>query len=232
MRHLILGNGPAGSSPPRRCASTRPAIRDFAGRRARPAYSRMAIPTSHGRHRGAGNVAAQGAGHFERLGIELKTGRAAAVDTGKRVVRLESGESLPWDRLLVATGSTPTAADPGIDLPGVHPAGPWPTRARSPRARRKAAACCRWARASSAASSWRRWPPAVRPRGRGDGRPDGAAHDAAQGERAHPRLVRARGIRVVTGARVAEIRQAGKALSVVLTDGQSFTADLVVSARA
>jgi NAD(P)H-nitrite reductase large subunit len=39
-----------------------------------------------------------------------------------------------------------------------------------------------------------------------------------------------RGVRVVTGARVAEIKAAGQSLAVSLTDGQVLAADLVISA--
>lgn len=53
--------------------------------------------------------------------IELLAGRrATAVDAGKRTVALDSGETLSWDRLLLATGGRPRSLRiPGKDLPGV-----------------------------------------------------------------------------------------------------------------
>jgi NAD(P)H-dependent nitrite reductase small subunit len=45
---------------------------------------------------------------------------AVAIDRRRRVVRSEAGRELPYDRLVIATGSTPIALSiPGADLPGV-----------------------------------------------------------------------------------------------------------------
>ncbi len=54
--------------------------------------------------------------------IELRTAtRATAVEPHDSVVVLENGERLPYDRLLLATGSEPRALDvPGATLSGVH----------------------------------------------------------------------------------------------------------------
>lgn len=55
-------------------------------------------------------------------GIDLKLGtEAGAVDPGARKVVLTGGESIPYDRLLLATGAEPVRlAVPGIDQPHVH----------------------------------------------------------------------------------------------------------------
>ena len=59
--------------------------------------------------------------HYPGLGIRLDHGRARAVDAPAHTVALEDGRALGYDRLLVATGSTPALQKiPGIDLPGVH----------------------------------------------------------------------------------------------------------------
>jgi len=48
-------------------------------------------------------------------------GKVASVDPSARRVGLDTGASLPYDRLLVATGSVPFVPPvPGLDLPGVH----------------------------------------------------------------------------------------------------------------
>jgi NAD(P)H-nitrite reductase large subunit len=60
--------------------------------------------------------------HFERLRIEAVRARAQSVNTSKREVLLDNGQSLTFDRLLIATGSRPVQLPiPGIDSPQVHP---------------------------------------------------------------------------------------------------------------
>ncbi len=124
MNHFIVGNGPAGvvaaETIRQRDAG---AIVRLLGDEPLPPYSRMAIPyLLMGQIGEAGTHLRKKPGHFERLGVELLTARAAAVDLHQRVVVLDDGRHLPFDRLLLATGSRPLKpAIPGIDLPGVHP---------------------------------------------------------------------------------------------------------------
>jgi len=55
------------------------------------------------------------------LAAERRTGRAVAIDVGDRSVRLENGERVPFDVLVLATGGDPVRADlPGFDGPNVH----------------------------------------------------------------------------------------------------------------
>jgi 3-phenylpropionate/trans-cinnamate dioxygenase ferredoxin reductase subunit len=55
-------------------------------------------------------------------GIELRLGETAtAIDTSAKIVGLESGDQVPFDRLLLATGARNRRFPiPGLDLPGVH----------------------------------------------------------------------------------------------------------------
>jgi NAD(P)H-nitrite reductase large subunit len=87
-----------------------------------PPYSRMAIPyLLKGDIAEAGTHLRQDAGHYDRLRIQLVQARARSVDTKARTVSLVDGRSLPYDRLLIATGSRPSRETiPGMDLPGVH----------------------------------------------------------------------------------------------------------------
>ena len=85
-------------------------------------YARMAIPyVLTGKIGVEGTYLRKAAGHYQRLGIRVVDSAAAGLDPQARTFRLADGTSLPYDRLLVATGSRPSKeAIPGIDLPGVH----------------------------------------------------------------------------------------------------------------
>ncbi len=124
MNHFIVGNGPAGviAAEAIRKHDARAAIRLLGDEPSAP-YSRMAIPyLLMGEIDEAGTHLRKDPRHFERLGIELVTGRAKSADLHQGVVTLEDGRHLPFDKLLLATGSRPIRPPiPGIDLPGVHP---------------------------------------------------------------------------------------------------------------
>lgn len=61
------------------------------------------------------------AGEYERLGVELMLGRRALqLDAQRRRVQLDAGDELPYDRVLVATGSRKRRMPfPGADKAGV-----------------------------------------------------------------------------------------------------------------
>jgi len=123
MRYLIIGAGPAGVTAAETLARTDPQgeISLLCGEQEAP-YARMAIPyLLSGRIPESGTRIRPDPGHYSRLGIQLLSGRARSVDAGDRTVLLDDGRTLAYDRLLVATGSTPALQKiPGIDLPGVH----------------------------------------------------------------------------------------------------------------
>ena len=124
MNHVILGAGPAGVIAAETIRKHAPDDRIvIVGDESEPPYSRMAIPYllidkvgepgTHLRHT---------PGHFEALRIELRHGRAKRVDTACREVVLDDDSVLPFDRLLIATGSQPVRPPiRGIDAAGVHP---------------------------------------------------------------------------------------------------------------
>jgi NAD(P)H-nitrite reductase large subunit len=123
MQHVIIGAGPAGviAAETLRKTDARGDI-TVIGDEPEPPYSRMAIPYllidrigeqgTHLRH---------DPDHYGHLGISVRQDPVTAVDSVNRRLTLKSGEALPYDRLLIATGSHPLLPPiPGIDLAGVH----------------------------------------------------------------------------------------------------------------
>ena len=124
MKHVIIGNGPAGVVAAEALRRADPAAEIvLIGDEPEPPYSRMAIP-----YLLTGDIDEQGtylrkdAAHFEHLGIRLVQARAEKVDGKGRSVTLSNGVRLAFDRLLVATGSHPLRPEiPGVDGANVHP---------------------------------------------------------------------------------------------------------------
>ena len=123
MDYVILGAGPAGVIAAETLRRSDPSGRvTLVGDEPEPPYSRMAIPYFLAENVGEeGTHLRHGAGHYESLGIQLRRDRAEGLEPGDRRVRLASGESLAYDRLLVATGSRPVRPPiSGMDLPGIE----------------------------------------------------------------------------------------------------------------
>jgi NAD(P)H-nitrite reductase large subunit len=122
MQHLIIGNGPAGVIAAETIRKCKPLDRIvLLGNEPEPPYSRMAIPyLLHGNIDEAGTHLRKKQGHFIDLGIEQVTGLATRIDAAAKEVELADGSRLAWDRLLLATGSTPARPPiPGMELPNV-----------------------------------------------------------------------------------------------------------------
>jgi NADPH-dependent 2,4-dienoyl-CoA reductase/sulfur reductase-like enzyme len=120
MKHIILGNGPAGvvaAETLRRVAPADDIL--LIGNEDEPPYSRMAIPyLLEGNIDEAGTYLRKMAGHFASLRIEQRRGRVVAVNPEKQTILFEDGHFESYDRLLIATGSHPVRPPiPGIDLP-------------------------------------------------------------------------------------------------------------------
>ncbi|MFM1989360.1 MAG: hypothetical protein RJA99_2317 [Pseudomonadota bacterium] len=124
MKHVIIGNGPAGVVAAETIRKRRPHDEIvMIGSEPNPPYSRMAIP-----YLLIGNIDERGtylrkdADHFETLRIRNVVGLVSSIDTEARKVRLNEGPSFEYDRLLIATGSSPVRPPiPGLDSPFVHP---------------------------------------------------------------------------------------------------------------
>jgi NAD(P)H-nitrite reductase large subunit len=124
MKHVIIGNGPAGVVAAETLRKHDPAATiTLIGDEPEPPYSRMALPyLMMGDIAEAGTYLRKEEGHYARLKIDLLRDRVGGVDAGARNVRLESGGTLAWDRLLIASGSHPVKPEiPGVERAGVHP---------------------------------------------------------------------------------------------------------------
>ncbi|MBS0544973.1 MAG: NAD(P)/FAD-dependent oxidoreductase [Proteobacteria bacterium] len=123
MKHLILGNGPAGVVAAETLRHAAPADEIvMVGCEDAPPYSRMAIPyLLEGNIDESGTYLRKSADHFDAVRVRQFRGRAVALDTAKRRVLFDDGHFEDYDRLLIATGSHPVRPSiPGIDLPEVQ----------------------------------------------------------------------------------------------------------------
>jgi NAD(P)H-nitrite reductase large subunit len=234
MKHLIVGNGPAGVIAAEALRKLAPSDTvTLLGDEPGPPYSRMAIPyLLQGDIEERGTWLRKDPAHFERLGIALKTGRARSLDTRRRELTLESGDVMAWDRLLIATGSHPNLPPiPGIDLPGVSPC--WTLEdARTIMARAKKGSRVLQMGAGFIGCIIME---ALAERGV-------ELTVVEMGERMVPRMMtpgasalikawcEGKGIKVITKARVTSIAKSGAGLAATLDSGQKIEADLVISA--
>lgn len=233
MKHIILGNGPAGVIAAETIRKHRPDD-DIVliGDEPEPPYSRMAIPyLLMGNIDEAGTYLRKDEGHFASQRIQLCTGKAKGVDATARRVHLEDETALSFDCLLIATGATPIQPPvAGMDLPRVH-------------------ACWTLADARQIMSYAT---PGARVLQMGAGfigciiMEALAARDVdltvvEMGDRMVPRMmgdgagsmikrwVETKGIQVYTSSRVVAIEE-GSPLTVTLSSGKQLTVDLVISA--
>ncbi len=123
MRHVIVGRGPAGVVAAETLrAHDRASEVLLIGDEPGPAYSRMAIPYLLARQiREEGTWLRHDTTHFERQRVGQLETRVEALNAESKTLALANGTTLDYDRLLLATGSSPV--DPpieGVDLPRVH----------------------------------------------------------------------------------------------------------------
>ena len=123
-RHVIIGNGPAGvvaAETLRKNAPAEDAI-VLIGDENTPPYSRMAIPyLLHGDITERGTWLRKDPQHWKTSRITLKRDHVKELDTTQKSLSFESGDTLPFDTLLIATGSSPVLPlIPGIHAPRVH----------------------------------------------------------------------------------------------------------------
>ena len=235
MKHVILGNGPAGviaAETLRKRSSDDEIV--MIGCEDAPPYSRMAIPyLLMGNIQEPGTYLRKEPDYFENLKIQQVHGKAVAVDVKAKKLMLEGkGGQISYDKLLIATGSVPIQPPiPGIGLPGVHPC--WTL--------------------DDARSITKLAKPGSRVLQMGAGFIGCIILEALasrkvdltvveMGDRMVPRMmtsvaggmikqwVQAQGVQVYTDTRVEEISQSRSGLEVKLSNGKTIEVDLVISA--
>ena len=123
MNYVILGAGPAGVTAAETIRSVdKTGTITLVSGEPGPPYSRMAIPYYiDGKIGEGGTYLRQIANHYEGLGINYINARAGGIDSSSKKLFLSDGQSLSYDKLLIATGASPIAPPiPGSNLDGVH----------------------------------------------------------------------------------------------------------------
>lgn len=120
-QYLIIGNGAAGAT-----AAETIRRHDAEGeisiltREPYPMYSRPGLAYALLNEIPLNQVFCRTLAWYEQLRLNLIVGQATRLDVDNRVVWLENGRSLPYDRLLIATGARAVPPPyPGHDLQGV-----------------------------------------------------------------------------------------------------------------
>jgi NADPH-dependent 2,4-dienoyl-CoA reductase/sulfur reductase-like enzyme len=234
MKHVIIGAGPAGVIAAETLRATDPqASVTVVGDEPEPPYSRMAIPyLLTGGVGEEGTYLRHGAGHYEKLAVDLRTDRVTRVHAKDARVALESGGHLDYDRLLIASGSH--AVRPpitGMDLPGVENCWTLADARRIAEGARKNARVVLMGAGFIGCIVLE----ALAKRGV-------ALTVIEMGERMLPRMMdevggdmiarwcEGKGVRVLTGVRVEAVESVDGALALSLDNGESLPADLVVCA--
>ncbi len=122
MRHIIIGAGPCGVVAAETLRKANPmADITLIGDEPVPPYSRMAIPYLLIENIGEEGTYLRSTEHYEKQNINYLNHRVSSVDADEKVLTLDDGSTLLYDKLLIASGSHPISPPiEGIDLPNVH----------------------------------------------------------------------------------------------------------------
>ncbi len=106
-RYLILGNSAAGLTA---IDAIRERDKDgpitVVSKEPEPAYSRVALPYILSKEKDLRQITLQGPDYYRSNSVELIAGvGATGLDAAGKSVRLEDGRTVPYDKLLIATGS-------------------------------------------------------------------------------------------------------------------------------
>lgn len=123
MQYVIVGAGPSGVTAAETLRKTDPeSTVTLVDGEVEPPYGRMAIPYFLiGKVPEEGTYLRKGDNHFENMGINRVQAHAESVNTTDNTLALDNGETVPYDKLLVASGSHPIKPPiEGLDRPGIH----------------------------------------------------------------------------------------------------------------
>ena len=123
MHYVILGAGPSGVTAAETLRKADPTAEiTMIGGEAEPPYSRMAIPYLLCKDiEEQGTYLRQTDGHYDAKAIKYVQGRAGGIDANSKKLYLGDGNSVSYDKLLIATGASPIHPPiPGLYNDGVH----------------------------------------------------------------------------------------------------------------
>jgi len=122
VRHIIIGAGPCGVVAAETLRKSNPTAEiTLIGDEPMPPYSRMAIPYLLIENIGEEGTYLRSTEHYEKQNINYLNHRVASVDSDEKMLSLDDGSTLAYDKLLIASGSHPVSPPiEGIDLPSVH----------------------------------------------------------------------------------------------------------------
>ena len=122
MKHIIIGAGPCGVVAAETLRKSNPSADiTLIGDEPVPPYSRMAIPYLLIENIGEEGTYLRSTDHYEKQNINYLNHRVSSIDTDMKDLMLDDGSTLSYDKLLIATGSHPVSPPiEGIDLPNVH----------------------------------------------------------------------------------------------------------------
>src|SRR3954469_23137392 len=122
-RLVLVGNGMAGVRALEELLKIAPELYEITvfGAEPHPNYNRILLSPVLAGEQTLDEIVLNSREWYEQNGIKLHTGKkVVAIDRVRRVVRAEDGTEETYDRLLLATGSTPFILPvPGKDLKGV-----------------------------------------------------------------------------------------------------------------
>ena len=234
-RLVVVGNGMAAMRTVEEMLSRAPARYDITviGAEPHPNYNRIMLSSVLAGEKTVDEIVINPRAWYDERGICLIAGKAAtAIDPTAKTVSIADGDVIPYDKLLLATGSKPLAPPiPGLGLPGVQAfrdVADVDAMIAASRSHRRAVVIGGGLLGLEAAWGLRRRGMSV-----------AVVHlmptlmerqlDAAAGELLR-RDLDARGIAFFTDGQTEEILGTAKAEGVLLADGRQIPADLVVLA--
>ena len=123
MKHVIIGTGPAGVTAAETLRGIDPEAEILMfGEEPGVPYARMAIPYYlNDKIAEEGTALRKQTDFYSEKHIEVMNQKVTSVDGAGKSITLDNGETVPFDRLLIASGSSPVRPNiPGFDSARVH----------------------------------------------------------------------------------------------------------------